>query len=422
MNNYRLIKSFVVGTLLLALLTSQAAFAQKIRVTKATPAWAERGTGTATDPLEVLIDGEGMVDISSVRFLVSGSRNDTGGIIVTRFEEESPERVRAYIVVEQAAALEYFDIEMTTLRGRRGKGNTLFKVVEPGGSPYSGENIDLSCALGASFRDTSADTVKSDGKPGVHPEVDGAYVDAEEKVRCRTGGTVQPNLSGLGLDPKLKGGKPIRKMDLVLTNFADPDGDTLEKPNGKTDPWPYLPASLFEEGPTWEDMEMAYLAVRPHRNDQDHIQLLAPGTTYRMAARFRVKPVDDHRYVINLTERLPEVSDDQFSGLLCHSITRKWPNDEIVKVSEDVTVYLWPDADRDGVADGYTVTTGAIQNAGSGGSYSLANPPAVTSAPRTAAICSQVGPVECNGAGLGEFCNFLGFADVQFTWHAENIP
>jgi hypothetical protein len=289
-----------------------------------------------------------------------------------------------------------------------------------GADTGSGERVSLNCLLAASSGDASDDTVKSDGKPGVHPEVDGAYVDAEEKVRCRTGGTAQPNLSGLGLDPKLKGGPPIRKMDLVLTHFVDPDGDTLEQPNGKTDPWPYLPASLFEEGPTWEDMEMAYMSVRPYRSEHNHIQLLASAATYEMAARFRVKPVDDHRYVINLADTVPDNPDDQFSGLLCHSVTPEWPNDEIVTVSEDVTVYLWPDENDDGMPDGYTVTTGVVTGVGDDNAYSLANPPAVTSAPRTAAICSQVGPVDCNGAGLGEFCNFLGFVDVQFTWHAEN--
>ena len=128
----------------------------------------------------------------------------------------------------------------------------------------------------------------------------------------------------------------------------------------------------------------------------------------------------DHRYVINLADTVPDNPDDQFSGLLCHSFDSFWTNEAIAYQSDDVTAFLWPDKNDDGVADGYTVTTGVVTGVGDDNAYSLANPPTVTDAPRRAAICSQVGPVDCNGAGLGEFCNFLGFVDVQFTWHAEN--
>lgn len=424
MNKHRSIPFITVFALVLALFNAPEAFAQKIKINKATPAWAEQGTGTPGDPLEVQIDGEGLIDVTGVRFLVSGTRNNQGGITVTDFIEDNPERVRAYIVVDDAAVLDYFDIEMTTLRGRRGKGNTLFKVVEKGGSPYSGERIDLNCALLATSGDGRTDTVKADGEPGVHTAVYGAYVDAEEKANCRTGGTVQPNFSGLSLDPKLRGGPPKRKIDLVLTNFLGPDESTVPPSN--------LPGHIFEEGPFWDDMEVAYLTARPYRQArpanhyrgaapaQNHIQLLTPDYIYSMATRIRLKSVADHRYVINLADAEPDIPDDQFTGLYCHSATPSYLNEDIVKVSQDVNVYLWPDADRDGVADGYTVTTGTVSD--DHDSYSLANPPNVISAPRTAAICSQTGPIECDGAGLGEFCNFLGFVDVQFTWHAENMP
>ena len=289
---------------------------------------------------------------------------------------------------------------------------------------YSGERIDLNCWL----TDLDDDTVKADGEPGTgtYPNLYGVYVNGEEKVSCRTGGTVQPNLSGLGLNSKLKGGPPIRKIDLALTHFEGPDGSTALSP--------YLPTSIFEEGASWNEMEIAYLTARPYgfyrpgNNDraasdaQDHIQLLGPDESYSMATRIRMQPYDEHRYVISLADTLPADPNDLRTGLLCDSVTPGWPNEEIVKVSQDVTVYLWPDTNLDGLPDGYTVTTGEVPSAGgnAGVTFTLEDPPAVVSAPRTAAICSQEGPVDCSDRSVGGYCNFLGFADVQFTWHAEN--
>ena len=101
-------------------LVASPAYAQKLKIQKATPSWAEQGTGTEVDPLPVLIDGEGFDDVVQVRFLVSGTKV-TGGIKVESYSIEGPNQITAKVTVEGDAVLDYFDIEMTTSRGRRAR-------------------------------------------------------------------------------------------------------------------------------------------------------------------------------------------------------------------------------------------------------------------------------------------------------------
>jgi hypothetical protein len=430
MNSSNYIRISIAFLFVILLLAAAPAHAQKIKVQKATPAWAEQGTGSEAEAeaLGVLIDGEGLIDVESARFLVSGSRDDVGGIDVDRVHVLSDKQVVAYIRVSDNAVIDYFDIELTTTRGRRGKGNTLFQVVEKDGTPFSGESISLDCQL----KTAAGDTVRSDGLLGLDGE--GTYMDGEEKVGCSTGGTTQPNLSGINLSSLAKGKRIHRKIDLAFSGYRGPNDETAPPSE-----WPshWLPSNIFEKAGSWSEMENVHLSVRPYRDArladigrglpdrpaQDHIQLLGHDVEYAMALRMRITSTAEERYWISLADTW--VADDaKWQGLRCWvnegTDPNGWSSAEIANVAEDVTVYLWPDADGDFVADGFTVTTGEIIGDPPQNGYSLANPPQTSNLPRTAAICSPDGPLDCSGADNSESCNFLGFVDVQFTWHAES--
>ena len=199
----------------------------------------------------------------------------------------------------------------------------------------------------------------------------------------------------------------------------------------------WLPENIFREANSWSEMENVHISVRPYRDartadasrelpvrpGQDHIQLLRTDFEYGMALRMRITSTAEERYWITMADTWVS-GDPKFQGLRCWvneaTDPNGWSSAEIADIAQDVTVYLWPDTDGDFVADGFTVTTGAITGEPPEGGYSLASPPQTTDLPRTAAICSADGPLDCSGADNSESCNFLGFVDVQFTWHAES--
>ena len=143
--------------LLICLLGAGAAQAQKVQVKAADPSEAEQGTIN----LAVTISGNGFDNGSIATFLVSGTINP-GGVIVNNTQFVNSRKLVANITIDEAAVLGEFDIEVETLSGRRGKGNTLFAVFQKGGSNqdevgsaiFSGE---LSGDLNGSFIDDVAD-------------------------------------------------------------------------------------------------------------------------------------------------------------------------------------------------------------------------------------------------------------------------
>jgi hypothetical protein len=120
----------------LCLLGAAAAQAQNVKVTLATPAQAEQETSN----LEVIIDGRGFDAGTQFTFLVSGSDSDMGGIVVRNSQNVfiSQKQMKTYVDVEEAAVIGDFDIEAVTHSGRRGKGNTLFHVLQKGSSEPGG--------------------------------------------------------------------------------------------------------------------------------------------------------------------------------------------------------------------------------------------------------------------------------------------
>jgi hypothetical protein len=96
-----------------------------VQVTAADPSSAPQGTVS----LDVAITGSGFDSSAVVRFLVTGT-TDTGGITVKKVSVRGARKLVATIDVADAAVLAKFDVEVTLSGDRKGKGTTLFTVVE----------------------------------------------------------------------------------------------------------------------------------------------------------------------------------------------------------------------------------------------------------------------------------------------------
>jgi len=112
---------FVIGFFSLVLPTH----AQDPIPTSADPSSAEQ----ETFDLEVTVTGDNFSKDSEVRFLVTGSENDEGGIKVKKVKAQGPKTLKVTIDVPLSATTGDFDIEVMS-RGRRGKGTELFRVLE----------------------------------------------------------------------------------------------------------------------------------------------------------------------------------------------------------------------------------------------------------------------------------------------------
>jgi len=127
----------------------------------------------------VFIGGEGFDEGSSVRFLVSGSRDDSQ-IVVDRVQlvqdTESPHfgKLKADIRVKNSALVAAYDIEVQTLSGRKGKGTTLFAVKE---NPNQSSDVFTPVEIEAAYYerisgDPPTDDILEEGSPhtgGAHP-------------------------------------------------------------------------------------------------------------------------------------------------------------------------------------------------------------------------------------------------------------
>lgn len=259
--------------------------------------------------------------------------------------------------------------------------------------PDSGGEDGHEIAMDCELLDSATDTLLSDGM-GVY--ADAVVGDGQQNVACRTGATGRAGLSGLvfaAYVPGKKGKNSIpaeRALNLAMgycagANCAQP-GDAL------------LPAGVFDDA----SLEYLRVEVRPYSDTQTDIQSLPPGRAYSMALRIN----DQHnQWKINLAGRA--VAGENLEGVLC--------GDDPDAVTTDVNVYVWPDVNpKNGVPDGYTVTTG---------SFAYNHDPASIhpDAPGVmrAAICSNEGPLNCKHFS-DRWCNFLGEADMQFTIYMLN--
>jgi hypothetical protein len=116
----------VVGALGL-LVAATAASAQPVSVTAADPPQGEQSvTG-----LQVRITGRNFASGARVDFFRSGT-SDPGGIVVRSAVVSGANEIQATIDIDPDASLSLFDIRVTNLSGRSGKGSDLFQVVEKG--------------------------------------------------------------------------------------------------------------------------------------------------------------------------------------------------------------------------------------------------------------------------------------------------
>ena len=261
----------------------------------------------------------------------------------------------------------------------------------------------VAAALNCELLSESGDTVLSDGL--------GQYVGGVDKVACGTGGTVQPNLSGISLSTVSKGAikRAIRKIDLAFGECSGPDGNACRHV-----PDAFLLKAASDE--EVEEMEDVWIGTGPYPDDPEmgHIQLMAPGT-YEM--KFHMSPLGlADRFVIQLMNR-DEFPSELGQGGWCsleHNPNFEWVD---AATEEDMTVCIWPDGnDADSLPDGYTITTGDITEADCAGTLTMETPPAVTPRSREATICSTVAGDDF--ACDGDMCNLLGTVPLQLTLHA----
>ena len=145
---YTLVILFCLAGSLLWLDSASGAKPTKVIVTLADPDSALQG-----QDLEVAVLGSGFDQGSTVRFLVAGTKDDTPvgvtGEILFIKENGKPEKLIVPIHVLNAALVDFYDVEVHTSSGRRGKGtDQLFRVDFNEGSENRSEKGTNECNNG----------------------------------------------------------------------------------------------------------------------------------------------------------------------------------------------------------------------------------------------------------------------------------
>lgn len=252
--------------------------------------------------------------------------------------------------------------------------------------------IPLNCR----FADGAGDSILSDGL--------GDYQDDVDKVLCTTGDSQEAHsTSHIRLYTVARGHvrNAVRKADLAIdeTSCTDPAACAA------------APDGVFEAALSADDMEDARFWVRAYAGtdglEVPHIQSLTPGQSYEVAMGFSLDGTAE-RWLFQMMGR--EAPADFKEGATCA------PPNPADAISEDVSLYVWPDNDSDGRPDGYTLTTAAVLD-------TTTVPPTVdTAGLRTATLCSNVGidGSGCGGPGGSDLCHLISQMEVQFTWHSVN--
>jgi len=115
----------IIAALLIVL--SQAVGAKgkptKVEVTAANPSVAAQG-----EEKDIYISGAGFGHGSTVKYLVTGTTDDTQIDVLSTEYIESTGELKTRVKVKDAAIVIDYDIEVQAASGRKGKGTTLFKV------------------------------------------------------------------------------------------------------------------------------------------------------------------------------------------------------------------------------------------------------------------------------------------------------
>ncbi|MCW8926577.1 MAG: hypothetical protein OQJ84_09985 [Xanthomonadales bacterium] len=109
----------------LFMLDAHAGKPVKVTVEQAIPNEAIQG-----DALPVRIKGTGFDSGSTVKFIVTDTKDDTQIEVGTVIYESDTGELVAHVKVKDQAQVIDYDVEVTTSSGRRGKGTTLFRVRE----------------------------------------------------------------------------------------------------------------------------------------------------------------------------------------------------------------------------------------------------------------------------------------------------
>ena len=131
----------------------------RLSVDQAIPNWGER-----TQTLDVEVLGSGYDDGSAVTFKLNGSaaKVRTNSTVFV-----SGSALVANITVEADADLDLYDVEVMTMRGKKGIGADLFQVVEKGAGPPSGTDPAM-FTLGGGDLSSDGNDVYRDGECGVY--------------------------------------------------------------------------------------------------------------------------------------------------------------------------------------------------------------------------------------------------------------
>lgn len=137
MKTIRKITTLSVFALLLTVLGSNISFAgkpigggggKKVSVESASPNSAIQG-----EEKDIYISGSGFGSGASVKYLVTGTTDDTQIDVLSTEYIESTGELKTRVKVKDAAAVIDYDIEVQAASGRKGKGTTLFKVSSASG-------------------------------------------------------------------------------------------------------------------------------------------------------------------------------------------------------------------------------------------------------------------------------------------------
>lgn len=394
-------KQDIARAMILALifLGADLAFAKgpPVDVQEAVPNYGNQGEFNKA----VKIKGKGFDSESTVEFLLTGTENPGNVTVQSVTYDPGTGDLDTIIDVpdgETAATLGDYDIRVTNSRGRKGKGTTLFAVLKPGETPgpnNEGLAISMLCSL-----DDEGDALATMTNDEAVNSPDGSpyYEDALDKVGCISAGVSGDTLAGLRLRTVVGSLKrAVRFVDMKFEQCLD-----------GTD---CVPAKFLD--PSKDSVQ---IDVHPYPDSgHDHIHLMDPGE-YWMYLSVRDDDLSD-RYIVQMAQRdsLPE---GFLQSINCHYDAPGYPSLEDL---DDIKVYIWEDGiysgSADGLPDGYTVTTGLIDQ-----SEALGALPVVTPMTASALICSNVdengdncGPKK-NSQGL---CAIRGQVGMRFTLHME---
>jgi hypothetical protein len=356
------------------------------------------------------------------------------GITVGPAKAKGSTKLTVEIDIAEDAYVGPIDIEVERY-GRKGKGTTLFRVDSGTGKPTegngsdSGNDIKLSCV----FDDALSENILPDYRNYDAATDSYPYEDAVSGVGCSTGGTSQPNLSGIALETNTSG-QLERELDLMLEPCSpSEDDDRCMTPGEIADLTTALPEhmnGIFEQGSPGGDfdMENVMFELRPywdaeiperfsglqaaadgHHHGGDHLQELLPAE-YRMALRIWLKRPGrtDPRLMINLAGH--HVPGDKFQGVSCaQAPDPDLDPDPTLAVTEDVRVTVKAKPGEGPLL--YTVDTYDDPSDGNDDGYMLAS------------ICSNLPVGVCGkGKNVNNLCTFHGLVKVKLNFMAFQLP